>query len=183
MAGDEWVEQFWLEWPKDESLDHRALAVQLAVRGYDMDRNVDPTDVLIDTYRSSGATACQRVSIRKRVVDQRTPSTVLRIPMRELVPPGSSAPCRRVRELGTDDLKQRLREGPVRFAFANVGLPLGWVDPSRCFDVWKVEVRHHLVEPDEPIRLDDLPGGYGYLASEWAGSSPDDAVVLFEVHH
>jgi len=86
-------------------------------------------------------------------------------------------------DVGAEEVKDLLRGGPLTFAFVDVGLPIGWVDPSRTFDVWKVEVQAHLIEPGARIDREALAGGYGYLASQWSDQSLDHAVVVLEKVH
>ena len=51
------------------------------------------------------------------------------------------------------------------------------------FAFWKGELKPRLVAPDATrIRLDDYPGGYCYVASEWQCET-DRTVVVLEKHH
>lgn len=179
---DYWVELFWLQWPKDESLDHRALEVQLAIRGYDMKRNTNPNDVRVDTVRASGPKALRRVSIRRVIVEGRT-GVVTQTPVERLRVPGSTDDLDRLSDVGSEEIKELLRARSLTFAFVDVGQPIGWVDPSRTFDVWKVEAQCHLIEPGARIDREALADGYGYLASQWSNKNLDHAVVVLEQVH
>ena len=73
--------------------------------------------------------------------------------------------------------------GPVEFLVADVGHPLKRIPIDKRFDFWKSEARPHLVNnPDEGFSIEDSPGGYAYLASEWSGQL-QTPVVLLEMHH
>jgi hypothetical protein len=103
-----------------------------------------------------------------------------RLPSSQLPPPLAMA--KRLRELATDDVRDLLRAGPVRFAVAMMLSPFRVVPEHQCYEFWKSEVQPHLVsDPDEGAALDDFPGGYCYFASEWAdGGSP---IVLLSAAH
>jgi hypothetical protein len=51
---DDWVELFTVERPPEQVDDRRVVAVQLAVRGFDMDRDIDPEDVRTDLLCGRG---------------------------------------------------------------------------------------------------------------------------------
>lgn len=177
----EWVELLWLTYPKDQSLDPRLVAVQLAIRGFDTERNTNPRDIQIATPRTSAPDASTRVSVRKSALKNRREPVATRMPLQNLRRPGSAHELQRQRDLGTDDIKELLRGGPLAFVCADVGLPTAWLDPSRTFDVWTLEVRSHLVAPNEAIDLDAFPDGYCYAASLWTDS--EGIVILLEKHH
>lgn len=184
-ASDEWVELFTIERRSEGPDDRQAMATQLAVRGFDMDRGVDPADVRVDLIcgRDAELHSWLRVSVRRSVYDQIGP-VVIRLPLEELLEPGHTQPLSRQRYLSTDDVKGFLRISSVRFVVANVGHSLAWVDVSRTFDVWKSEVQPYLADPESPFHLDDFPGEYAYLASQWAtADGDDDTIVLLEKHH
>jgi len=89
----------------------------------------------------------------------------------------------RERWLSKSALIEMLRKYPVVFYVADIGQPMKQVGVQECFDFWKSEVRAHLVEdPESPFSLDDFPGGYAYLASEWSGHI-QTPIVLLEKHH
>lgn len=103
-----------------------------------------------------------------------------RLPLTQLPPPLVTA--KRLRDLGTADVRELLRAGPVRFAVAMMLFPFRIVPERQCYEFWKSEVQSHLVsDPDEGAVLDDFPGGYCYFASEWSdGGSP---IVLLSAAH
>lgn len=110
---------------------------------------------------------------------------VTRIPLMELWTDRGPLPATRGRWLGADDVRDLLRAGPVRLVIADVGHRLVWVADADRFAVWKEEVRSHLVDPRERgFRLEDFPGRYAYLASEWYPDAPGSApIVSLEKHH
>jgi hypothetical protein len=114
-----------------------------------------------------------------------TPSmrTVNRIPLNVLWDEAGEVAATRERWLSKSALREMLRKYPVVFYVAEVGKPLRQVGVQECYDFWKSEVRVHVVEnPDSEFRLNDFPGEYAYLASEWSGEIPTP-IVLLEMHH
>ncbi len=89
----------------------------------------------------------------------------------------------RKRWLSMTSLRELLQNGRVTFYIADCGHPLQRVDESDCFEFWKTEVNPHLVnDPNAKFSLEDYPGEYAYLASEWSGES-ETPIVLLEKHH
>ena len=92
---------------------------------------------------------------------------------------------RRVRPLSASDVREFMRLGLKHFCVANVSDPLKWPDSASLYEFLKHELLPRLVDPssaEQGFSLDDSPGGYAYLASEWQ----DDIggkVVLFEKYH
>lgn len=110
---------------------------------------------------------------------------VIQLPLRELWNAEGVVPAERGRVLGAAQIRDLLRLGAVTFVMATCDGPLKWIPHEKCFDLWKREIRPRLVEPqaaEAGFRLDDFPGYYCYLATEWInpGAPP---VILFETHH
>ncbi|GBF04059.1 hypothetical protein DAERI_010231 [Deinococcus aerius] len=87
-------------------------------------------------------------------------------------------------ELGTEAIRALLKRGQVRFAVADVGVPLQWVPSNTCYAFWKDEVQPRLIEPsvaEQGVALKDLPGEYGYSASIWQSNTIP--VVLLQKWH
>jgi hypothetical protein len=105
---------------------------------------------------------------------------VMQIPMNELWDSNGN-PASKRRTLGGGDIATLLRQGEVRFVVADCGKPLGWIPSSRTYDFWKTEVKPRLVET-EAFYLETFPGGYCYVASEWADGQLSP-IVLLEMHH
>jgi hypothetical protein len=88
----------------------------------------------------------------------------------------------RRRDLNVEDLGTLLRKGRVAFVVADVGKSLEWVDPADCFRFWKTEVRPH-ISTKPRIVLDQFPGAYCYVASDWGCSDDNLQIVVLERHH
>src|SRR5262249_48646725 len=74
------------------------------------------------------------------------------------------------RFLSKEAVRDILGRSPVEFVVADVGRPLKHVEDGKCYDFWKSEAEAHIVtDPDSGFRLEDFPGGYAYVASEWSG--------------
>jgi hypothetical protein len=91
--------------------------------------------------------------------------------------------ARRERFLSKEALRELLRRHPVAFVVADVGTPFKRVEVRKCYEFWKFEVEAHIVDdPDSGFRLEDFPGEYAYVASEWSGQI-QTPIVLLEKHH
>jgi hypothetical protein len=107
---------------------------------------------------------------------------VTRLPITELrTKEGIPVGAERVRDLDREHTGKLIREGPVQFVVTDVGAPLTWIAPSRCYEFWKREVQPHLYDETRP-RLENYPDEYFYFASEWRLESGDRTVVLETVH-
>lgn len=108
---------------------------------------------------------------------------VTRTPLDELWTEDGQVAAVRGRALGADDLRALLRQGPVRFAVADVGKPLHWLPEGESYDFWKSELRPHLARPGpEGVFLEDFPGGYCYFACQWRLEN-GGIIVLLEISH
>lgn len=107
---------------------------------------------------------------------------ITRMPLTRLWTEQGDLPATRVRWLHKDDIRDLLRRGGVRFAIADMDEPLRWLAAPATFEFWKKEASIRLMDPGGPNVLDDLPGEYGYFASEWTGGE-GGPIVLFERHH
>jgi len=45
------------------------------------------------------------------------------------------------------------------------------------------EVKHHLAEPNAKMILNEIPGCYGYWASEWQSDEVQEPIVVLELSH
>src|SRR5213080_4670641 len=107
-------------------------------------------------------------------------SKVIRMPLERL--PGD-VKARRERLLSKEALREVLRSGPVEFVVADVGHPLRRIEVGKCYEFWKAEAEPHIAEnPDAAFRLEDFPGQYAYIASEWSAAAQTQ-IVLLEKHH
>ena len=108
---------------------------------------------------------------------------VVRLPLHEIWDGDGVVESHRLRDLSQVDIAELLRTGPVRFVVANVGDKLNWVRESECFDFWKSEVRQRLFDPRKgTFDIDQVPGGYGYSATEWSVTT-GPRIVLLEMAH
>ena len=106
---------------------------------------------------------------------------VTEMPLSELWDHNGPLNAQRVGHLDSADIQELLRIAPVIFVVANVGSTLEWLSIEQCYQFWKSEVRLRVCVPDKPIDLDQFPGAYCYLASEWSlGSS--SLIVLERCH-
>jgi hypothetical protein len=109
--------------------------------------------------------------------------TVTRLPVESLSDNKGDIEARRERFLSKEALRELLRRHPVEFVVADVGTPLKRVEVGKCYEFWKSEAEAHIVaDPDSGFRLEDFPGEYAYVASEWSGQI-QTPIVLLEKHH
>ena len=72
----------------------------------------------------------------------------------------------------------------IQFVVANVGEPLRWISIDNRFTFWKDEVKPRVAPADaERFFLEDFPGEYCYVATEWTRSVAGPTVVLLECLH
>lgn len=108
---------------------------------------------------------------------------VTRIPLDTLWDEEGEVAATRSRSLSQSDLTEMLRKYPVEFYVADMGHSLRRVEVHKCYSFWKSEVKAHLVnDPDGKIILENYPGEYAYLASEWSGEI-QVPIVLLEKRH
>jgi hypothetical protein len=85
-------------------------------------------------------------------------------------------------DLTVKDVVVRLREGSAGVV-ASIGQGLSWLRGNDLFSWWKTEAKPRLLDPEhESWRLEDLPDGRGWRASEWR-LADDTTVVSFEEVH
>ncbi|HEU4881244.1 MAG TPA: hypothetical protein VFT45_03335 [Longimicrobium sp.] len=108
---------------------------------------------------------------------------VVSLPLTELWTPEGRVDAVRLRALGRDDVAELLRAGIVQFVRADIASPLEWIGERERFGFWTSEVRDRIVPPAQAaFALEDHPGGYGYLASEWRAEGRPP-IVLVERYH
>ena len=101
------------------------------------------------------------------------------IPLEDLIIEGVE--YKRSRYIHTDDIAERLRSGNYVFIIADVGAPLQLIKGNPIFDLWK-RIKANIVIDVDAFSLDDYPGGFAFIASEW-NSDPDQRVILLEKYH
>jgi hypothetical protein len=105
---------------------------------------------------------------------------VMRTPLIELWTSKKILPHKRKGILSKEDIRAIIKVGPVEFVFANIGDKLVWIDKGNCFHVWKTEIEKHLFRQNSA--LEEYPGEYCYLASEWKDGH-DLPIILLEKMH
>ena len=105
------------------------------------------------------------------------------MPLESLWDDDGNIEAKRERFLSREGLQALLHQHPVEFIVADMGSPLRSVEVHKCYEFWKSEVQAHIVEDAEAgFRLEDYPGNYAYIASEWTGEI-QTPIVLLEKHH
>lgn len=113
---------------------------------------------------------------------KRSQNHVVTMPIEALWDESGETISERVGPLTSSGIADLLRTGPVRFVVADVGRPLQWIAPNRCFEFWKEGLKHNVCEDGKKRPLDTYPGSYCFLASLWRDTTAG-AVVLLEKHH
>src|SRR5258705_12385456 len=97
-----------------------------------------------------------------------TQRIVTGMPLTELWNDHGRVDAVRAGRVGEADIVRLLREAGSSFIVANPGMPLRWVPAHEGFEFWKTDVKRHLVASDaKGFRLEDFPGLYCYVATEW----------------
>ena len=108
---------------------------------------------------------------------------VTRLPVERIAGDGGEIEAHRERFLSKEALRELLRRSPVEFVVADIGTAFKRVEVRKCYEFWKSEVEAHIVDdPDSGFRLEDFPGEYAYIASEWSRRI-QTPMVLLEKHH
>jgi hypothetical protein len=105
---------------------------------------------------------------------------VTQLPLRGLWQDSGPISAWRSRQLSSSELRDLLRDGPVQFVVADVGVKLRWIDLEDCYRFWMNEVKHHLAEPEEQINSNVMSELYFYAASEWESQEPNSPIVVLE---
>lgn len=108
---------------------------------------------------------------------------VTRLPLDRLWNDDGDIAAQRERYLPRLLLRELLRQYPVEFYVADIGSPLRRVDVGNCYQFWKSEAAANVVDdPESGFRLEDFPGQFAYVSSEWSGEI-QTPIVLLEKHH
>jgi len=108
---------------------------------------------------------------------------VTRLPLDRLWDDDGDIAAHRERYLSRALLREMLRKYAVEFYLADIGSPLRRVDVKECYKFWKSEAAANVVdEPEAGFRLEDFPGQFAYVSSEWSGEI-QTPIVLLEKHH
>lgn len=107
---------------------------------------------------------------------------VSQMPLAELWDDNGVIAAKKVRDLDSSEIVSMLRAGRVRFVVADIGHHLQWISVEDCYEFWKSEVKMHLAQPDAKICLEDFPGEYCYVASQWGDDLAEPIVLLAKSH-
>jgi len=105
----------------------------------------------------------------------------MKLPLEELFDASGPVVAERRQNIGVSELRERMRAGPT-LVIAEVGQPLSWIPREDTFEVWKKQLSARIFVPRTAVRPDELPGGHGYRASEWA-LADGTVVLVFERMH
>ena len=84
--------------------------------------------------------------------------------------------------LTKEQIRQILKETPVEFVVADVGLRLKWVEASQCYSFWKSEAESHIADFVDLIDVNTFPDNFAYLASEWQADDRIPIILLEKIH-
>ncbi len=107
---------------------------------------------------------------------------VTQIPMTNLWTDNENVFVKRERYLTADDIQKTLKKYPVEFVVANLGEKLKWISYDKSFDFWKSEIKPHLADDINNIKLDSFTDNYAYIASVWTGEI-ETPIILLEKYH
>ena len=106
---------------------------------------------------------------------------VSQTPLRHLWTDAGEIKAARKRYLNRTELKELVTQQAVTFVIASIGSKLSWIPKDTCYDFWTADVEKHIPEEEE-FSLNDFPGHYAYVASEWTDDS-GKRIILLETHH
>jgi hypothetical protein len=110
---------------------------------------------------------------------------IAEIPLKEIWDESGLISQSKIRELSYEDIVALLQLGKVHFVVANVGDTFQWIPLEQCYKFWKSEVKNHIVEPakaEDGFLLEEYPGSYCYIASEWCTDMAEPVIVLSVYH-
>jgi hypothetical protein len=107
---------------------------------------------------------------------------VVQLPLKSIWNDHKEVAFIRKRFLTKEDLKSIIKQQPIEFVIADIGEKLEWITIEKCYEFWKSEVDKHIGEDLNQIILEDYPGEYAYIASEWAGEN-NEPIILLEITH
>lgn len=108
---------------------------------------------------------------------------VTQLPLNRLWDNDGDIAAQRERYLSRASLREMLRQNRVQFYVADISRPLRRVDVADCYDFWTSEAAENVVnDPEAGFRIEDFPGEFAYVASEWS-DKVQAPIVLLEKHH
>lgn len=127
----------------------------------------------------------ERVDGRKHAIGEHNTSryrVVSSLPLRELWDDSGPLVARSSGYASLGQVRDIVSSSPVTFVLADAGMALVWIPARETFRFWKTQARFRIATPGEPIRLEDFPGQYAYLASIWELSDGKVVVALERQH-
>ena len=88
----------------------------------------------------------------------------------------------REKSLYKSDIVKILKEQKIEFVIADVGVNFEWIKVDSCFEFWKIELKNHLIDDENYIKIENYIGQYAYIASLWRNES-QNILVLLEKYH
>lgn len=108
---------------------------------------------------------------------------VTKLPLNELWSDVEFIIAKRERYLNKENLRQILKNFPVEFIVADIGLKLQRISIDKCYGFWKSEVERHLIDnPEKRFNIESFPDEYAYMASEWTGEFLTPIILLEKYH-
>lgn len=106
---------------------------------------------------------------------------VSQTPIKRLWTDAGEVNASRQKYLNRAELKELVAQQPLTFVIATIGSKLSWIHEDACYDFWNTDVEKHIPEEEE-FSLEDFPGHYAYVPSEWIDES-GKRIILLETHH
>ncbi len=106
---------------------------------------------------------------------------VSQTPLRRLWTDAGEVNACRQRYLNRAGLRALVAQQALTFVIATIGNKLQWIHEDSCYDFWNADVERHIPEEDE-FSLEDFPGHYTYVASEWLDDT-GKRLILLETYH
>ena len=107
---------------------------------------------------------------------------ITQLPLTELWTEKGNLTVFRKQNLKIEAIRELLKQESVQFVIANAGDKLKWIPVSNCYELWKNEIKNHIIDNFKCINLDNYPNSFAYLASLWTGET-DSPIILLEKHH
>jgi len=106
---------------------------------------------------------------------------VTKMPLNEIWDDRGTITGERIRYLDQSAVREIVGSGAVRFLVGDPGLKLDWIPIEKQFEFWKT-AKPQIASHDRPVRREEFPNEFFYVASEWRGRA-DECVILLERHH
>lgn len=93
--------------------------------------------------------------------------------------------ARQIRDLDYEEIVELLKTSKISFVIADIGMPIKWIPIQENYDFWKKELKNRVTDPEKAkkgFRLEDYPGEYCYLVSEWKDNLRNTFLLLKKYH-